>query len=131
LAVLLVNVPIWHIEYDCTFLLLTADCHHADCRMNEKVEVGGWCYERIDNYDYYSPASSRQIGGVICQHIIKLNVQHANNTVVQDFIHPVFLFGLYHAHHRINRFIWLIRLCHSDRCFLTIARKPDYVRLHP
>ncbi len=80
------------------FLQLTAaNRHYADCRMN-KVEVGGWC----NHYDYYFPASSRLIGGVVCQDIIKMDVQHANNTVVQDIIHPVFLFGLYHAHHRIN-----------------------------
>lgn len=69
---------------------------------------------------------------VICKRIIKLDVHHCNNIVIQDFFYPLLVFHLYHVHHYINGFIWWPRLSQSwYHWFLTIMRNISYVKLHP
>jgi hypothetical protein len=105
----LVNVPIWHSEYVRTFLLLTADRHHADCRMNnKKVEFGTWCYEIELTIMIISPPLLQDKSEESSANILSNWTFNMPTIPSSNFIHPIFLLGLYHAYHRINGFIWLI-----------------------
>ncbi len=83
----------------------------------------------IDYNDNYSATSWRLLVGT---HVIKVDIQHANNTILQDFLQLLMiLIRLNHVHHCIDWLIWWLSWLQSCHCFLRIVRNFENVKLHP